>query len=312
MTVEPSYVDNPPDTIELKPFARFNWKTSDSRDMYAEEMDEFPRAKHEAEWLSVKDGRTDRKAAIIHVRDHNRERWIERVGKHDLAYRPIRYSKPYDGFAHKFHPTDKSDPRRITYSVIAQNEDIADKMKEAELERQGQDRHDVIGELLGFPDCCRSFFGDVWVDNYELGLTDPMYEVACNTPSAEEITDRTNVRVAKPEAYTNVLWRYFGWSFITHIPCSFECEESVEIGEARHEIMKENGFADAAEAAYEWMDQPATWDGLKRIATIKNMHVTGTAGTSCYWDKKRVEWRREHFPQMKPVYTADDYASINA
>jgi len=92
------------------------------------------------------------------------------------------YSEPYGGFAHEFSPTDKNDLERITYSVIAENPDIADKMEEAENEMQGHERHDTVGELLGFPDCCREFFNKDWLDG---SIRDPMYEISCNTPSAE-------------------------------------------------------------------------------------------------------------------------------
>jgi len=313
MTVTPTYVEDAPENrVELDPFARFNWKTVESKEMWKDALINAEIAKSEAEWRSVLSDKTDRKAAIIHINNFNREKWLRRMGEYGLAYRDIRYSEPYEGFAHKFHPTTIDDPRRNTYAVIAKDDDVADKMEEAELEMEGHERHGTVGKLLGFPDCCRSQFNDIWVDNWDRGLTDPMYEVACNTPSAREITDADNIRLEDPEAYTNVMWRYFGWSFITHIPCSFECEESAAIGEARHEIMHEAGYGGAADMLYGWLDQPFVWDALHSIANIRNMHVTATAGTSSYWSKKRVEWRREHFPQMKPFYTEEDLARIHS
>lgn len=312
MTVEPEYVEEPPESrVELDPFARYNWKTVESKESWDEVLDRAAAAKSAAEWRSMLSDDTDRKAAIIHVNNYNREKWLKRVGKYGLEYRDIRYSEPYDGYAHKFHDTDIHDPERNTYAVIAQNADVADKMEEAELELGGHERHDTVGEMLGFPECCRNHFNDIWVDNYDRGLTDPMYEAACNTPSAEIVTDSENIRLTSPKAYTNTMWRYFGWAFITHLPCSFECEESAKIGKQRHEIMKEAGYGDTANKLYTWLDQPFVWDGLHSIANIRNKHVTATAGTSSYWSKKRIEWRREHFPRVKPIYTAEDAASIN-
>jgi hypothetical protein len=279
--------------VKLDPFAQHNWKTLESRDKWKDTLQRASAGKSFAEWKSVESDKTDRKAAIIHINNYNREEWLRRLSERDLVYRDIRYSEPYEGFSHKFFPTSIDDPERNTYAVIAQNEDIADKIEEAELEFDEAEKHRTVGGFLGFPDCCIEHFLKTW---HGKEMIDPMYETSCNTPEAvAKDDDPEDVWIEGDiEPWANVLWRYFGWSFITHIPCSWSCEESLDIGRKRGEIMAENGFKDEANALWEWLGSPHVWTGKNSIAHIRNRYVTGQSGTSSYWSKKRIVWKREH------------------
>lgn len=293
MTVEPTYHDDFGEhKIDTGSYTALNWKTARSRDSWAEKFSEMAQAKTEAEWRSVIDDETDRKAAIIHINNHNREKWLQRIGEHDLHYRDIRYSEPYGGFAHEFSPTTQDDLERITYSVIAEDSDVADKMEEAETEMGGHERHDVVGELLGFPECCRNFFNEDWLDG---SIRDPIYEISCNTPSTEMVDDDSNEIIVKnPNVGTNIMWRYYGISFITHLPCSWECEESIEIARQRYRIMKENGYEEEANLIHEWIKQPMVWSGYHGQAHIQNHHMTGKVNSSCYLNEKNITWREDY------------------
>lgn len=294
MTVEPAYTDPPESgSLEFDEFEHRNWKSGQARDLHADLMRRASEAKREAEWRSVMDSETDRKAAIIHVNNTNREEWLKRVGKHGLAYRDIRYTSPYSGYSHQFHPTDKSDPNRITYAVIAENEDVADAMEEAELDIDDRhERHHKVGELLGFPDCCQEKFVERFVDDE---MIDPMYETACNTPEAEPIDgDPEAIRITDANPGACPLWRYFGWTFITHLPCSFTCPHSVDIARDRYRVMCEAGYEEAADALHRWLDQPFEWTGYHGIMEMRNAYFIGSARTSDYWSEKRIVWQDDH------------------
>lgn len=293
MTVEPHYHEHFGDyKIDTGSYTALNWKTPRSRDSWADVFNKMGQAKAEAEWLSVLDDETDRKCAIIHIDNNNREKWLRRVGKHGLHFRDIRFSEPYGGFAHEFSPTSANDPERITYSVIAPNSDIADKVEEAETELSGVEKHNTVGKFLGFPECCRNFFMEDWVNN---SIRDPMYEISCNTPSAEMVDDDPNeIIVKEPNDGTNILWRYFGISYLTHMPCSWECEKSVELARNRYRIMSENGYQDEAQLINKWLQQPHTWSGYHGQAHIQNPHVTSKVNSSCYLDEKNVTWKEDY------------------
>lgn len=277
-------------------FTKSNWKSAKYRDEWKEFFHRMGKAKSEAEWRSVMSDKTERKAAIIHVNNSNREKWIKRVGEHDLHFRPIRYTRSYEGFAHEFKGTDANDPNRVTYSVIAENPDVADAMEEAELEKSGFERHNLVGKLLGFPEASRKWFWDNWgTEGSTSEWTDPMYEIAANSDSAEAIDgDRENIRITDPDPYNNILYRYWGVSFVTHMPHSFDCEKSAKIGKARGEIMAEAGYKDVANAMYRWLNQPMVWEAENGIAHVRNGAWIGSANTSGYWSKKRIVWGEEH------------------
>lgn len=289
---EQAWVDD--HDIRLEPFEKKNWKSPSSREGWRDVLQRAARGKSEAEWRSVLDGRTERRAAIIHVNNYNREAWLRRVSEHDLVYRDIRFTRPHQGFAHGFTDTDVDDLERITYAVVAQDVDVADEFVEAETELGSLEKHDVVGELLGFPECCRDFFADVWASQ---GQIDPMYEVACNSGNAEAIDgDREDVLIRDPDPWNNVLYRYFGWAFITHIPCSWDCEASMEIARSRGELMADNGYKDAANALWEWLSEPMVWTGYHGICHLVNQHFLGSSSTSDYWSKKRIVWGEENAP----------------
>lgn len=273
--------------VRIEPFTKTNWKSAEARDEWNEWMTRMRQAKDAAEWLSVMDDRTDRTAAIIHVNNHNRETWLQRISEHDLVYRPIRYSEPYDGFSHKHRPTDKHDPERVTYAVISESEEIAEDFVNAESE--GEKRHSDIGEYLGFPECCREFFGDVWLG----GTIDPMYEIAENSGNAEQLGDN-DIRIVDPDPRANILWRYFGVSFITHIPCSFDCEHTHEIAQARGEIMADNGYKEEANRLFQWLSMPHIWTGHNGLMHIRNQYIIGSSQTSTYWNERRIVWDEKH------------------
>lgn len=272
-----------------EPFARNNWKTAASRDSHDQRA--MAAVRDEAEWRSVLDDRTDRKAAIIHISHKTRSDWLRRIGEHGLHYRAIREVEPYDGFSHETRVVeDPQDPERITYSVIAQNADVADKMYEAETEMTGDDRHRTVAKLLGFPDCCIDYFMDVWIGEY---VIDPLYEAACNTASAEAIDgDHETIRIPDPNPLCCPLWRYYALSFVTHLPCSFDCEKSIEIGRVRGEIAADNGLQDEANALYGWLSEPALWESVHGQVNIRNRHMIGASGSSQYWSKKTIVWDR--------------------
>lgn len=274
-----------------KPFTKTNWKTTSSKEMWEDMFPRIQRARNFAEWYSCIDEKTNRDAAIIHVNNTNRERWMKRVGEYDLHFRDIRYSEPYNGFSHKHYPTSKDNPNRITYAVISPDEEVVERVKAAELQKLEKDKHEVVGKHLGFPKCCREFFLNDWVD----GHIDPIYEITCNTDSVEKVDgDPEHLRVTNAHPRTNIMWRYISLGFITHLPCSWDCEHSKDVAQERYRIMVENGFQEEAEALYKWLKLPMVWSGWKGIAHLKNKYAIGETSTSSYWSEKKIEWVRQN------------------
>lgn len=83
-----------------------------------------------------------------------------------------------------------------------------------------------LGELLGYPHCCNEFF----VRNIQEAKKYNMDYVPLILK---------NEQMQAP-FYTNNLIRYFGYSLISHFPCSYHCEKSIEIARANLKILEEN------------------------------------------------------------------------
>jgi hypothetical protein len=220
---------------------------------------------------------------------------MRRIGEHGLHYRLLRYTAPYksdEGYRHAHKEVSDDNPFKVSFAAIAQNEDVLDKAEEAHNEMEPEERHSVMGELLGFPECCREFFIETFLNEQKV---DPMYEVACNSGNAELIDgNRDEVNIVDPEPWCNPLWRYFGYKFVTHIPCSFDCAGSIDIAKHRGEIMNQQGMADEANALFNWLSLPMEWSGNKRQARIANEHLLAGAPTTCYWTNKRVVYDGGH------------------
>ncbi|MFC3957436.1 hypothetical protein [Halovivax cerinus] len=252
-------------------YVKRNWKTGPGRDQWCDVLERAKRGTSLAEWLSVADDRSDRQAISVELNEQTVPNWMERISEYDL---------------HFYQIDDQS------RGIVAANTDVADAVLEAETELEGEDRDEVLGDLYGYPDCCREFYVDrVRQDDRR----DPLYEIACNSDSVSPIDgDRERLLAEGVEPWANVLYRQFGWTFISHLPCSFDCERSFDVGETRGEIMADHGFRDAANHLWEWLQLPMTWTAFKALSHVRNRYFIGSASTSCYWSEKEIVWKRPH------------------
>lgn len=108
---------------------------------------------------------------------------------------------------------------------------------------------DAIGEALGFPRCCRTFFHDVW--NVQ-GLRDTTPSMAL-APSED----------GPPEA--NILLRWLGVRYVPHLPCAFDCASTSTLGAEMRALMPdpERAWAD------ELLRWPMRWSALHGIAELE-------------------------------------------
>ena len=131
--------------------------------------------------------------------------------------------------------------------------------------RENGDR--AIGELLGFPECCREFFSRVWIAEEYLDTTWPMAVNSISEGFAQREADVITVQEGNPAA--NILLRWASVRLVPSLPCSFACEDSLTLGDMMRDVMIENGH----EAEVGWLEQllsmPVEWSALHGIAEIK-------------------------------------------
>jgi len=116
----------------------------------------------------------------------------------------------------------ESDVSGSFFVYFSKDENKALEAKEAE-----EDFDDKkVGELFGYPECCREFY----VTNYK--------EAKDYGDDFAPITHRNSTSFSY---YTNNLMRFFGFALISHFPCKHNCMESIKLGKTAYNLIsKEN------------------------------------------------------------------------
>ncbi len=201
---------------------------------------------NEVEYLMVKRGLRD--ADVYHLTPDNYDNQVERIFKDGLVFLPILRSKTYNGFAHQHYPSDSLGSDVMVYGVVARDLDIAKQFKAA---HSGDTDHNIIGKLLGYPDCCSEAFGKFW----DVSL-DPIYEVAEATQHVKEGGD-IYIDGTDPRLFAHL--RYFGLRVIPWFPCSYDCKESQKQADKWFGLMQELD-SELSKNILDLMSKPSSWD----------------------------------------------------
>lgn len=125
---------------------------------------------------------------------------------------------------------------------------------ESFLEAWNATDNSALGNLLCFPDCCKAFFQRVWKDEGWIDTTWPMSEKSAVQGPVE----------------CNILLRWIGVRWVTHLPCSFDCEATVGVGRNYRALMVQHGLMEEIAWMDELLDSPMEWSSLHGIAEIKH------------------------------------------
>jgi hypothetical protein len=166
-----------------------------------------------------------RKVGTLHLDPSNFDMQLEQLTDRGIYFVPIFRSKKKDGFSHKLEIEDKIYKDTVVYGAISTNLDHAKEFKslykiytsKEKLVNQFPD-HKKIGDLLGYPSCCSSFFNENFKDN-----KDPIFKVARN--SDQESKDFC-YKIDNPIKENSIHLRYFGFRVIPWVPCSYYCAGS--------------------------------------------------------------------------------------
>jgi hypothetical protein len=135
-----------------------------------------------------------------------------------------------------------------------------------------------IGELLGYPECCRKFFQRVWVDEKWFDTTIP------------QASDLQQI-----DRYSNILWRWHGVRLVSHLPCSFNCRATHEIGERMlYEFEKLD--MEASRWVFDILDWPVRYTSLHGIAEITTPVNRFHVATDAIAEKVTVDYKGRTYP----------------
>jgi 2-polyprenyl-3-methyl-5-hydroxy-6-metoxy-1,4-benzoquinol methylase len=158
--------------------------------------------------------------------------------------------------------------------------------------KEAWDAHDDqrLGELLGYPECCRRFFHRVWVEGAHVDTT---WQMALN--SGDATRSATLIEVAGP-ALVNILYRWTGVRGVPHLPCSFDCVASAAFAQQLQDVGTSVGFVEEMAWVREILSWPAEWSALHGIAEIKTPIVKISTRTDATSIKYAVRRPGEAYP----------------
>lgn len=267
----------------LPDFIRVAWVSDQARNVWESRLARVRSAWLELEWLSVLNGVRScavttadpeafvRRASEWAARGLNGLPFsIEDLGaaSYQNAARRPRFGSPFAFRIVIGKPADVSAFRRAFFEY----------------------QDDKAGRLLGYPACCRDFFREAWIN---FNVRDTTWLMAANT--TRQTDGDGTLEVGGPWS-TNILWRWIGIRAVPHLPCSFECEPSMEMGEELMNVGRREGY----ETEVEWIKQilswPIEWSALHGIAEIKTPILKISTSTDPTSRKRVVRRAGDSYP----------------
>jgi hypothetical protein len=269
--------------FQLPDFTRITWATDAARGVWEPRLRRITNAWIEIEWLAIVAGV---RSCCITVATP--EQFLERgpqwaqLGLNALPVEVQGVSS--SGYSATNVRTELGRPFAFRFVLGAPDNVCAFKA--------AWDRSDdrAIGQLLGYPACCREFFKRTWVDQALVDTTWPM-AVASAPPEGEGQTVEVN---SVPQ--NNILWRWMGARAVSHLPCSFACGPTLSLADRFLEVGRQNGFGEEMDWLLEVLSWPVEWSALHGIAEIKTPVLkvsTRTDATPC---KYTVRYQGRSYP----------------
>ncbi len=145
-------------------------------------------------------------------------------------------------------------------------------------------KHDdrAIGRLLGFPTCCCEFFQRTWVVDHRVDTTLAM------------VGDRDAEVPAVSLA--NILWRWVGVRLVSHLPCRFDCTESIATAEQLRQVGRDHGFTEEMDWAAQILGWPTEYTAWRGIAEIRTPILRVSTRTDATVEKLTVRYRGSGYP----------------
>lgn len=132
----------------------------------------------------------------------------------------------------------------------------------------GRVNNSAIGELLGYPSCCINFFNRVWAKEQRVDTT---WDMAVGTPNT--VLGEHLAQVPAGPAEANILLRWLGVRLVPHLPCSFDCPDTVLNAKQFAEIGRQIA-PECVDWIYEMLEWPVEWSALHGIGEVRTPILT--------------------------------------
>ena len=267
----------------LPTFLRIAWVSEEVRNVYEPKIRSIAQAWSEIEWRSVPAG--IRQSALCVVYADFYETFCAKVVACGLEILPLRVEER--------STSQRSAPgKQVLLHVFVGKRKNAKAFKSAWIRRDS----DRLGELLGYPECCREFIRRCRAND---GLADMTWPIAGNTKDAKR-KDRTIVVSGSP--LLNILLRRVNVRALPHLPCRFDCPNSQALANQWTDLGRSLGFREEMEWLTDILSWPAEWSALHGIAEIRSpiLKACACTQTDATAQKYAVRWLGNTYPANAP------------
>jgi hypothetical protein len=250
----------------LPDFTRWMWVSEQARAVWSPRCRQIVHAWQRTEWLAVQAGL--RRCAVILVPAEQYATYEEQWAAGGLCSEVLERI-PASGGGKR-----AGERGAVLECLVGSARDLVS-FREALESEAGP----TVAEYLGMPACCYRFNQEVAAGD----LTDTTWPMACATPGRRELA--SGLEVGGPWE-NNLLFRWLGVRAVPHLPCSFTCAASTELGRQMLSLTTDAGLSCEVEWMREVLSWPAEWSALHGIAEIRTpivKIVTRTDATAtCY------------------------------
>lgn len=272
--------------FQLPEFTRISWVNDAARDAWEPRIARIGQAWGEIEWRAVIAG--ERRCSVTMVAPERLPARAGHFARHGLSTLPVEIQ----GIVNYSYANTTVKPTLggpFAYRIVVGTPaDVADFQSAWEAGDQ-----EAIGDLLGYPPCCREFFHQLWVEH---GLRDTTWAMALGSSKEPPAAGVRSLEVAGPPE-ANILWRWMGVRAVSHLPCSFSCQATAEIGAKNLEIGREAGHEEEMDWMREILSWPVQWSALHGIAEIKTPVLKVSATTDTTATKYVVRRPGQSYPE---------------
>ncbi len=274
--------------FQLPEFSRMSWTGDAAREVWEPRLRQIFKAWMEIEPLAVVDG--IRRCSLTMVGAEQLPRMAMRYAGHGFNALPLSI-QTLSGYSYSNQETAPTAGQPFLYRVVLGTPADVSSFKAA----WDACDQEAIGSLLGYPDCCREFFHDVWVEHGLRDTTWPMAVRSLSDLGGCTIDGRTAQVHGPPEC--NILWRWMGVRAVSHLPCSFGCRASLDVGRRLLELGRGAGYEQEVDWILEILSWPTEWSCLHGIAEIKTPLLKVSAATDATASRFVVQRPGENYPE---------------
>lgn len=248
---------------KIPDFCRRQWVSSAARSTWEPRLSAIGQQWAAAERASVGDIRS---AALQSISPEQLLELSQRAIKAGLVGTPLEFQGRAEDYAASAVPINGWPDYRFALMMP----DVTARFLDAW--HAGDD--ETIGQLLGYPKCCRDFFAKTW----GAGSVDPTWEMADHGDGPLE---------------ANILLRWLGVRYVPHLPCGFQCEGTVKLGRKLRALIPTR--------EREWMDEllamPMLWSALNGIGEVVTPIVTLNFRSDRLMFLREIRRQGEYYPE---------------